>query len=414
MISEFGLGGLRDIARHPVFGDYVREVSLGPERVPEKQCPMHRALYPINMGDEHPQLEVLRNNQAIFESNGDAAQLLKDALGSLFKLRKIIIRSYPRPYENKNFQYHGYGWSAPWGLSTLSAGMNGTPVNSTAPDRAFFGGEDWSNWHLDIILQALRVIVARPDWTIDFDLNSDERYIQSIGIYRNNPAVPFSVHAQNWTSVQHRVRQISLHRTILGDGRRCAARVEWLTELFRGCGKGVETLQCHNTTYWAGICNNAPLPNLRHLDIRGSTFPEGHLRKFFEDHKGTLETIKFDSVDLINWDPVANTNYTAWRLSWTAQFSLMLEMPHLRKIELRHLSWMASAHEVMPEGVQYVIEGYGWSRSVTAEGANVGLVLRAAVDNNAISREKKKYTAWDTWHRHRGHWVMFSTEEGLR
>lgn len=412
MISEFSLSGLRNIARHPIFGQYVREVSLGPERIPAKmKRPIIRST-PLEQGEPKDPHEMLRYNQLLFESSGDAVQLLKDTLISLPKMNVLFIRTYPWKCKGNRLQYHGYDWKAPWGLSTLIRSMTQNTEETAKNNEVYFEGGHLSNLHLDIILQALKVIADRPNWILYLDLNSDERYIHNVGHLYYSPAIPFIVESNNWTTVQDRVRRITLHRSILSDGRLGTARIKWLSKLFKSCGSKLDVLQCHNSTYWAAICNDAlPLSNLRRIDLRHCTFPDGHFRQFLQSQRYTLESMRLDGVDLIDWDPVLRKIYSEWILSWKEQFGLMLQMTRLREVNFNHLSWLSSEPLEMPEDIKFVIEAGGWSRSITAEGPGVEEALSMAYQNNAVSEQRRCCDIWDHWNKHRGHWMMFEIRD---
>jgi hypothetical protein len=366
------------------------------------------------LGQEEPKdpHEKLRFNQLFFESSGDAVQLLKDTLISLPAMNVLSIRTYPWRCRGTKLQYHGHDWKAPWGLSTLIKSMTQDTEETAKNNEMYFDGGPMSNVHLDIILQALRVIADRPNWILYLDINSDERYIHNVGHLYYSAAIPFIIESNNWTTIQDRLRRITLHRSILNDGRLCNARIKWLSKLFRSCGSTLNVLQCHNSTYWAAICNDAlPLPNLRRIDLRHCTFPDGHFREFLQSHRYTLESMRLDAVDLIDWDPVLRRIYSEWILSWKELFDLMLKMTRLREVYFDHLSWLSSAPHEMPEDIKFVTEADGWSRSITAEGPGVEEILSMAYRNNAVSEQKRCCDFWDHWNKHRGHWIMFEIKD---
>lgn len=444
ILTNYSLEGLRDISRHQVFSGYVREIHLGPERIPTSIENIHPSIGPANplkrrspdpyanlqnsltwsvgaIAEEGmsswamqedvdnatirlhqaEQLKILCKEQYDFDASGQAITMLHEICENLTKLQKICLPSYPRPrdFEQGKTQFFEFGceWSPPWGLQTLARRMIAAlcPISdySMKLEKSFYEGGSYSNWHLDTIYQAIYTIRDRPDWTIEFDLNSTERYIQPISTASSGSA--FVLDSGFWKSSKDRIRQISLFRTIVASDRleRWHVRADWLIELFKSCGTNVETLTCYATTYWAKICSEAPLPKLRYLEVSQSWFQDFYFRKFLIAHKKTLETIKLNTVSLAI-DDYDQTNPHSFFLlpredgslrdpSWTEMFELMLphEMPQLRNIEFTDLSWSGTLVDRL-RGCN-VKKG---TTTAAAQDANIKTLLEEAIRINAIER----------------------------
>jgi hypothetical protein len=421
MLSEYGLKGLRAIARHPVFGAYVQKISLGPEHllpnlpdisplVPGIGALFPSAPIPIGSGWKSMETEPISSEhmelydksyanwtsrQDEFESSGKVSILLKEALRGFTKLQVVRIESYPGLGTDRGHGYPGGNWHRPWGANTLVQELNSTiaPIHISDPQKLFCAIERPSkiNWHLYPILKALEAIQDRPGWEIDFYLNSSEKYIQA--------TAPLDINSSTWQACKNRVRHLSIHRTIQTRNRP-HSRADWLIELFRSCGRRVQELNCQNTFYWSKIVCAAPLPCLRRLKVHDATIQDLYFGLFLEKHADALESIELDHVSLsideysreeYPHDMLQSDKYNHEDASWIAKFDLMLQLPQLSNIYLANLSWMPSNYRDDPvfpnvqDGRRLAShDDSRWKTTAMAQGDDVKIILNRAVQNDVI------------------------------
>jgi hypothetical protein len=412
LLSRFGLRGLRAIARHPVFWKYVHKLSLGPEHL-LPNVPDIGALFPSppifvgsgwNLMHTHPvpfeNMDLYdkwckrqTSRQEKFERSGKVTSLLKEALEGLTKLQVIRIRSYPRDGMDGREGYPGRNWHQPWGANTLVQEVNSVivPNHISDPENLFCAVERPSkiNWHLDPILKALEAIKDRPEWEIEFFLNSSEKYIQA--------TAPLDIDSSSWQACKHRVRRLGIHRTIQTRNRP-HSRADWLVELFRSCGQRVEELNCQNTFYWSKIVCAAPLPRLRRLKVHDATIQDLFFGLFLEKHADALESIELDNVSLsvdeysreeYPRDVLQSDKYKRDNASWIAKFELMLRLPRLSNIHLADLSWTQSNNDEalsadFPDRGQVAYDDSRWRLTAAAQDDDVKLVLSVAIQNDVV------------------------------
>ncbi|KAF2445792.1 hypothetical protein P171DRAFT_484454 [Karstenula rhodostoma CBS 690.94] len=451
MFSEYSLKALVEIARHSVFSTYVHKISLGPDRIPKtlpQSIPLTRTpaeapymsawtslqssyAQPIYMNSKHETHftkwhESRRVIQEEFHDSGRGTLLLKKALTNFTKLQVISIESYPEVDTGRGYNDSWCGRTHPWGANTLVQELHPIMapycVDARELSRELFRDAEPEkvNWHLDPILEALDAIKDRPNWKIDFYLNSSERYVQA--------TKPFDIDSASWQACKDRVRYLNLHRTIqtLKDPH---DRADWLTELFKSCGRYVEELHCQNTFYWSKIVCNAHLPTLRRLDIYHAPVQDLYLEMFLARHAECLESIKFNRVTLsvdeysrrqeedypLGQYPsivLQSDKYEREEASWIAKFELMLKLARLRSIHLEQLTWSQSIHQtsllfLSNKDTRMVgLSHYArWKISATAEDDDIKSILDRAI------RDNKVYFAGYDEHRHSPIWIVVFLEE---
>lgn len=403
MLSEYSLRGLFKLASHPTFSKYVREISLGPERVGARFSDIEpflfrrnlptSALVPLELSQqEKVKLSRICHDQLIFDEVFGAAELLQFAVRNLPGLQKIILRSYPRRSFYRNGRhYHDRKYTYPWGLRTLSAQIRAAlddPSFCTLDHTLFVTPTDRplgrpgginAHWHLVPILEALSGCTEQTNWSLHIDLNSSEECFSVTQLKESYPWSPYVPHPAFEKTCPDRVNQISLFRSVIPDYHPGEEVYSCLIELLKGCRKSLESLQCRDTFHWARICNEVRLPHLRRIDVRQSRFPTYQLRTFLRYYRGTLERVLFDTVYLQGRERIRGSAIGP-PPSWRRHFDLMLQIPRLQKIELKFLSW--DLH--VPDNVTRA-RGQDWHRTVTAEGDAVKEVLRTAIEHNAMT-----------------------------
>lgn len=418
MLSEYSLRGLFKLASHPTFSKYVREISLGPERVGarfsdiepflfRRNFPMMNqiepflfsrnfstsALVPLELSkQEKVKLARICHDELVFEEVFGVAEFLQYAVRNLPELQKIILRSYPRRSFHRNGRhYHESRYTHPWGLHTLidqiRAALDDPSVCTLDPtlfitptDRPLGrpGGIS-AHWHLVPILEALSGCTEQTNWSLHIDLNSSEECFPVTQLKESYPWSPYAPNPAFWRTCPGRVNQISLFRSVIPDYHPREEVYSCLIELIKGCRKSLESLQCRDTFHWARICTEVRLPHLRRIDVRQSRFPTYQLRTFLRYYRGRLESVSFDTVYLQGRERIRGSGIGP-PPSWRRHFDLMLQIPRLQKIELKFLAW--DLH--IPDNVTRV-RGQDWHRTVTAEGDAVKEVLRTAIEYNAMT-----------------------------
>ncbi|KAF9733381.1 hypothetical protein PMIN02_001821 [Paraphaeosphaeria minitans] len=433
LFSEHGLKALVGIARHSSFSEYVHKVSLGPERMSKTMHqPFPPALEPagIPIKASTPAASKSRladpeasfipfhggemykawclwyqfriGEQEAFQNSNRGIRLLKDALKHLTNVRVISIESYPETNTDRGYDDPWSNWTPPWGARSLVWELNSIITPHRVDARRLFCdvNPDIVNWHLNSTLEALEAIKDRPNWKIEFHLNSNEKY-QQVGW-------PVDVDSPWWQAHKNRVRHVHLHRSIQ-TLEKVHDRADWLTKLLESCGRCLEVLSCQNTFYWSKIVCNASLPALRRLNIHHATVQDLYFDMFLATHAESLEAIKLIRVGLsileylqVHEDeyPVCvfqADKYEREDASWRAKFKLMLELARLRSIHLEHLRWAHGSLGFSQKRIPQMVESpeYGrWKTTATAEREDVKILL-----NRAILEDKICFVGYDK------HWM---------
>lgn len=450
MLSEYSLEGLLAVSRHPL-GTYVRQLSLGPERVPtslyevfpvtETNARFPAISFGAAMQVAHPRMmlantpypdifyqweektggfEDIKKNmkhllhlQEGFENSGRVISLLKKAFKGLTNLQLVSIESYPAP----EYEYRGFTWIRPWGATKLVEQLDSIlmPGNIDAQKSLCQGiGSSQTNWHLGFILSALQAITNRPDWEADFYLNSSEEHLQE--------TQPIDVESAAWQACKGRVRKLSILRTIQTRARP-HDRADWLTQLFKSCGSNVEALSCLNTFFWSKIACSAHLPHLRRLEVHDAPVQDLYFDLFLEKQADTLEMIVLTNVRLSvdeyarggedYPDIVLQSNkYVDKDASWIAKFEHMLRLPRLQDIRLESLGWLRSPcrRSISLKECQNVREVASlqkrvWCKTVAAQEADIPPLLQRAIRDNAIETQIS-YGFWSVIA-----WVVFLKDQ---
>lgn len=399
MFSEYSLNALIEIARHPTFSNYVRKIALGPERISQFSDP---ELADITY--EKPELlgiwhlwyhnRVGGSGNSFYSERG--TRLLKRALENLTKLQVFSIESYPEANTNRGHNNLWSNWRRPFGANTLVRELESMIKLDSVAAQGWLCAVDADNvnWHLQPILKSLEAIKDRPEWKIDFYLNSSEKYIQA--------TEPFNIDSPLWQACKDRVRHIYIHRTIqtLAQPHN---RADWLTKLFKSCGRYVDELNCQNTFYWSKIVCNAPFPTLRRLNIYHAPVQDMYFNIFLERHAESLESINLNRVTLSmdEYSRHADEEHTSGVLqsdkyeredaSWIAKFELMLKLVRLCSIDLEYLTWSQSicrgsllfSNKKGPQ-VLGSHEYAKWDTTATAKGDDIKTLLNRTIRDNRI------------------------------
>ncbi|OAG03654.1 uncharacterized protein CC84DRAFT_862419 [Paraphaeosphaeria sporulosa] len=421
LLSEHGLNALIRIARHSVFSTYVQKLSLGPERMSKLILPpalepagviktpyiiaqsqsqssdaeaSYISLHGKKMHDAWSLWYRVRiGEQEAFHNSDRGTLLLKETLRHFTDLRVISIESYPGTNTDRGYDGPWSNWTLPWGANTLVRELDSiiTPHRVDARRLFYDVDPDIVNWHLNPILEALEVIKGRPNWRMEFYLNSGEKYVQA--------GSPFNIDSLWWQACKGRVQHVHLHRSIQ-TMEKVYDRANWLTKLLESCGRCVEEMSCQNTFYWSKIVCNAPLPALRRLNIHHATVQDMYFDTFLERHAECLESINLSRVGLSIIDlrqvhedmyptvVLQAAKYEREDASWRRKFKLMLKLVQLRSIQLEHLTWvhgsLGFSHKRIPQVVGSTDYGR-WKTTVMAEGEDIKTLLNQAIRDDKIT-----------------------------
>ena len=356
MLDFRSLTTLNEIAQHPIFSDYVREVAIGPERINEdflqSDCPDHDPSYweSKRRRDCCP-LIVQQFVDLVWTQNGyeDCPEPLVGILGLALQrfenLAKVRLDSYmdledddgrPRAWGARRY-YELAADLEQAGYRRVHPNPDGVDMASIAVDDRDFRppphilvnrGHDVEGLyqHYTPVLEALRYIREREDWTLEFHYDfTPRRWPQSHDILN---LMPLEVTSEIWDSVCRRVRVLNLAAVFEEYTEHQDHYEEWVSNLLESCDRVERLIITDNEDQWEALSDANHSPHLRSITIKRSRIPESELCELLNNHAEWLEELICEDIHLT----------LVSHLGWTHVLrELITKFPKLARIELSQL-----------------------------------------------------------------------------
>lgn len=373
MLDRRSLETLLEIAQHPVFSDYVREVAIGPERINQNfldnDCPNHdpsswsgkksRECCPLIVR----QFIELFWNQNNYEDGDENYPALVDTLGLALqgfkKLEKVRLDSYAdmedeegRPRAWGALQYYELAADLEQaGYKRVYPNPNGVDISTVAKNDSYFEPPphiliyrgcdvEWLYQNYDLVLQALHSIREKKDWTLEMHYDfTPRRWPQSRNQDDFLVLAPLDISSEAWKSHRHRVKDLKL-AAVFEEGTELQDSYEsWVSEFLEMCNRVEKLIVTDNHWQWEAITGSLYSPNLTSITIQQSRIYEAELRELLLNHVDSLEELICKDVQLDCESP----------FGWIHVLQHIKALPRLTHVELSQL-YQNEAQESMAAG----------------------------------------------------------------